>query len=90
MYDLQMVQPKGQTSSHEMGSFQSYSKSNGFSKSRKNRIDVPSALNMYGDTDLSGAGCGSSAHPVLRRGPEMQFSGSTHPASELRVPTDRK
>ena len=25
--------------------------------------------NMCGDTDLSGAGCGSSAGPVLRRGP---------------------
>lgn len=36
-------------------------------QSRENYIDVLITLNMCGDTDLAGAGCGSSARPVLRR-----------------------
>ncbi len=63
-----------------MGSFQSDNDSNRFSKSRENCVDVPSALNRYRGTDLSGAGCGSSACPDLSRGSEKQFSGSTHPS----------
>ncbi len=35
----------------------------------ENSVNVLFSLNMCGDTDLSGAGCGSSASPVLRRGP---------------------
>jgi len=31
------------------------------------KIDVLISLKMRGDADLSGAGCGSSASPVLRR-----------------------
>ena len=32
----------------------------------ENSVNVPFSLNMCGDTDLSGAGCDSSASPVLR------------------------
>ena len=35
----------------------------------ENSVNVQVSLNMCGDTDLSGAGCGSPASPVLRRGP---------------------
>ncbi|CEK23491.1 protein of unknown function [Xenorhabdus nematophila AN6/1] len=40
----------------------------GLSISLENAFNVHFLLNMCGDTDLSGAGCGSSARPVLRRG----------------------
>ena len=42
---------------------------------------------MCGDTDLSGAGCGSSASPVLRR-VRLEWSGrSTHPLPQVYLKT---
>ncbi|WP_445374635.1 hypothetical protein ACSLVK_00075 [Photorhabdus tasmaniensis] len=38
----------------------------GLSNEMENLINTLDSLNMCGDTDLSGAGCGSSARPVLR------------------------
>ncbi|WP_160170024.1 hypothetical protein [Photorhabdus aegyptia] len=38
-------------------------------------INVTDSLNICGDTDLSGAGCGSSASPVLRRDPTGEPAG---------------
>lgn len=43
---------------------------------KPNRCSKP--LNMCSDTDLSGAGCGSSASPVLRRGRLERSDRSTH------------
>ena len=45
----------------------------------ENCVNVPVSLNMCGDTGLSGAGCGSSASPVLRRGLLGRLGRSTHP-----------
>ena len=65
-YTLQVDKPTRQTSSHSLGSVQSYHGSQWLSESRKDDIDVHYSLKMCGDTGLSGAGCGSSACPVLR------------------------
>ncbi|EQB97957.1 hypothetical protein [Photorhabdus temperata] len=37
----------------------------GLSNEMENPINTQGLLNMCGDTDLPGAGCGSSARPVL-------------------------
>ena len=39
-----------------------------YPKKMDNKINVPVLLKVLGEADLSGAGCGSSASPVLRRG----------------------
>ena len=50
-----------------------------------NKINVPVLLKVLGEADLSGAGCGSSASPVLRRG---QLS-STQPGPVISILTER-
>ena len=66
---LQMVQPQGWAPSHDIGKAGSDSENAGLSVVMENPFNVPFWLNMCGDTDLSRAGCGSSARPLLRRGP---------------------
>lgn len=53
----------------DVGKARSDPENAGLSIVMENPINVPVPLNMCGDTGLSGAGCGSSASPVLRRGP---------------------
>ncbi|CNB81160.1 Uncharacterised protein [Yersinia similis] len=79
-----MVQPQGWALSHDMGKAGSDSENAGLSIVMENPFNVPVWLNMCGDTDLSGGGCGSSARPVLRRSPDRVTGGSTH----LGTPTD--
>ncbi|OTA14103.1 hypothetical protein Xvie_03992 [Xenorhabdus vietnamensis] len=66
--NLPMVQPSRGTSPTDVEETESDPENAGLSVPMENTFNVQFLLNMCGDTDLSGAGCGSSARPVLRRG----------------------
>lgn len=84
-----MVQPQGWAPSYDMGKARSDSKNAGLSVVMENLINVQIWLNMCGDTDLSGAGCGSSARPVLRRDLPGRLGRSTQPRPPGYTPEPR-